>query len=58
MVAIKKFIRDESGASAIEYGLLAALIALVVAVAAKTVGVNVSGVFGRVSTCLKDGVCQ
>jgi pilus assembly protein Flp/PilA len=35
---IKKFIKDESGATAIEYGLIAALIALVVIGATQLIG--------------------
>jgi len=35
---IKKFIKDESGATAIEYGLIAALIALVIIGVTDTIG--------------------
>lgn len=42
---LRNFIRSESGATAVEYGLLVALIALVVAVAAVTLGQSVSTLF-------------
>ncbi len=38
------------GASAVEYGLLAALIALVIIAAVTTVGTNLKGVFTQIST--------
>jgi pilus assembly protein Flp/PilA len=43
-------IRSEAGVTAIEYGLLAALIALVIIGAVTLVGTNLNGVFTRVST--------
>ena len=47
---IQKFVRDEEGVTAIEYGLIAALIAVVIIVAVKAVGVNLTAVFTKVST--------
>ena len=44
-----KLVRDESGATAIEYGLIAALIAVVIIGALTTVGKNLSGVFNTVA---------
>ena len=41
----KNFARDEEGVTAIEYGLIAALIAVAIIVAAGTVGTNLDGVF-------------
>ena len=38
MQAIKTFINDEAGVTAIEYGLIAALIAVVIIVAVKSIG--------------------
>jgi len=55
--AIRKFAKDETGAGAIEYGLLAALIALVVAAFLPGVSGAINGVFGRVITCLGGGAC-
>ena len=45
-----RFVRDESGATAIEYGLIAALIAVVVIGAVTAVGTNLSSTFTTVST--------
>jgi pilus assembly protein Flp/PilA len=40
---------DESGATAIEYGLIAALIAVGIIAAATTLGTSLSNLFGRIS---------
>ncbi len=45
MNTLKRFIKDESGATAIEYGLIAALIAVGIIVAATTLGENLSTLF-------------
>ncbi len=47
------FLRDESGATAIEYGLIAALIAVVIIAAVTTVGTNLSTTFDKVSGSIK-----
>ena len=47
-----RFVRDESGATAIEYGLIAALIAVAIIGAATTLGTSLTGIFTRVSTSL------
>jgi pilus assembly protein Flp/PilA len=49
---VKKFLANESGATAIEYGLIAALIAVGIIAAATTLGGSVSRLFNRVSTRL------
>ena len=49
MHAFARFLRDESGATAIEYGLIAALIAVVVIAAVTLVGTNLSSTFGTVA---------
>lgn len=46
---LKAFINDENGANAIEYGLLAALIAVAIIVAAGAIGTNLSGLFNYIS---------
>jgi pilus assembly protein Flp/PilA len=43
-----KFIRDEQGATAIEYGLIAALIAVVIIGAVTALGTGLSNTFGTV----------
>ena len=53
MQSFLKFINDESGATAIEYGLIAALIAVVIIGAVTAVGTSLSTTFTSVSTGLK-----
>jgi len=53
MNLISRFVRDESGATAIEYGLIAALIAVVIITGVKAVGSNLSTTFGTINTSLK-----
>jgi pilus assembly protein Flp/PilA len=45
-------VRDEEGATMVEYGLLVALIALVALAAVKTVGTSLSSLFTNVGTSL------
>jgi pilus assembly protein Flp/PilA len=45
----QRFVRDETGATAIEYGLIASIISLLVIGFGKTVAINLSGTFNRVS---------
>jgi pilus assembly protein Flp/PilA len=52
MKTIAKFAKDESGATAIEYGLIAALIAVGIIVAATTLGGNLSGLFNQIGSRL------
>jgi pilus assembly protein Flp/PilA len=52
MTIIARFANDESGATAIEYGLIAALIAVGIIAAATTLGGSLSSLFGRISTKL------
>ena len=47
---IMRFIRDEDGATAIEYGLIAALIAVVIITAVTTLGQNLSTTFNTIAT--------
>lgn len=53
MNLISRFIRDESGATAIEYGLIAALIAVVIITGVTAVGTSLSTTFNDLSTSLK-----
>ena len=52
MLHLKKFFRDESGATAIEYGLIASLIAVVIIGAVSTVGTKISSKFTAVANNL------
>lgn len=47
---LKHLVRDESGATAIEYGLIAALIAVAAIAAFQLVGTNLSSIFNTVAT--------
>ncbi|WP_082819064.1 Flp family type IVb pilin [Cupriavidus nantongensis] len=47
---IARFIKDERGATAIEYGLIAGLIALGVAVAASSLGTSISTGFTNLAS--------
>jgi pilus assembly protein Flp/PilA len=50
MFVIRKLIRNEKGATAIEYGLIAALIAVAAIAAMKGVGSTLNTTFSNVST--------
>jgi pilus assembly protein Flp/PilA len=50
MEKVRNFLTDESGASAVEYGLLVALIAVVITAAVTTLGSNLSTKFDSVAT--------
>lgn len=52
MKYLNRLLRDESGATAIEYGLIAALIAIVCITAMTTVGTELRDKFTQVSTAL------
>ena len=52
MTLISSFLKDESGATAIEYGLIAALIAVAVIGALTTLGENASNNFQRVADAM------
>ena len=47
------FLKDESGATAIEYGLIAAGIAVVIIAAVNTVGSKLNGTFTSIANQLK-----
>jgi pilus assembly protein Flp/PilA len=50
---IVSFLKNESGATAIEYGLIAAGIAVAIIAAVNGLGTTLSGTFTTVSTSLK-----
>ncbi|WP_424982289.1 Flp family type IVb pilin [Maritalea sp. S77] len=50
MKLVKRFLNDESGATAIEYGLIAALIAVVIIGAATALGDSLIGIFNQITT--------
>lgn len=53
MSSVKRFLCDESGATAIEYGLIAAGIAVAIIAAVQALGTALSTTFGSVQTALK-----
>ena len=54
MKIFRKLLKNEKGATAIEYGLIAALIAVAAITATKGVGSAVSGKMVTVSTCMNN----
>lgn len=44
-MAVRSFLRDEEGVTAIEYGLIASLIAVAIIVGATAVGVSLNDIF-------------
>ena len=46
---IVRFMREEDGATAVEYGLMVALIAVVIIVSVTTLGVNLNNLFSNVA---------
>jgi pilus assembly protein Flp/PilA len=55
MTFINKLFRDEAGATAIEYGLIAALIAVAAIVGMQALGSTLQGTFNNVSTKMAPG---
>jgi pilus assembly protein Flp/PilA len=55
MERIKNFFKDESGASAVEYGLLVALIALVIIGAVSSLGGSLSAKFQEAADSIGGG---
>jgi pilus assembly protein Flp/PilA len=53
MSNFKRFIRDEQGATAIEYGLIAAGIAVAIISMARLAGSNLSSTFSKIADNLK-----
>lgn len=56
MNIVTRFLKDESGATAIEYGLIAALIAVGIITAAGLVGTNLVTIFENIAAGLKGAV--
>ena len=50
---VTRFVKDESGATAIEYGLIAALISVVLITVLTTLGTNLNTKFTNISNALK-----
>jgi pilus assembly protein Flp/PilA len=54
LTATGNFLRDEEGVTAIEYGLIAVLIALAIIVGAGALGTQLNTTFQGIADCLKD----
>jgi pilus assembly protein Flp/PilA len=52
MGKLRNFFKDESGATAVEYGLLVALIAMVIITVVTTLGTNLSSKFNLIATAI------
>ncbi len=52
---LKSFKKDTSGATAIEYGLIAALIAVVIITSVTLIGQRLNGTFNNIGTRLAPG---
>lgn len=50
---IRRFLQDDNGATAIEYGLIAAGISVAIILAVQTLGTNLNTTFSSVSGALK-----
>jgi pilus assembly protein Flp/PilA len=53
MLKVSAFLKNQSGATAIEYGLIAAGISIVIVASVQSVGSTLNGIFSTVSTQLK-----
>jgi pilus assembly protein Flp/PilA len=53
MSFVSRFLKDESGATAIEYGLIAAAIAVVIIGAVQTLGTNIDSTFQEVAGAMQ-----
>jgi len=49
---VQSFLREEDGAAAIEYGLIAALIAVAIIVGAMALGTSLNDIFTRLGACM------
>ena len=49
---LARFVRDESGVTAMEYGMIAALIAVVILGVLQGVGTNLNATFGKISSAV------
>ena len=56
MKQFKMFMQDEDGASAVEYGLLVALIAAAIILTVQGLGTTLDGVFSGVNTALSGAI--
>ena len=53
MHTLRRFLKDETGATAIEYGLIAALVSVAAILTLTTLGTNLTGTFTDISNELQ-----
>jgi len=58
MLNLKKFLKNEDGATAIEYGLIAALIAVVIIAAVSALGTEISTTFTNIDDAMSTANSQ
>jgi pilus assembly protein Flp/PilA len=51
-LALRRLVRDEDGATAVEYGLIVGLIAVVIVATLAAIGTDLNTIFGNVRDCL------
>lgn len=49
---IKRFLKEEDGVTAIEYGLIAGLVAVAIIAGASTVGTSLNSTFSKIGACV------
>ena len=57
---IRKFARDEEGASAVEYGMMVGLIAVAIIITVAAIGTQLNTLFGNIRDCIQtppEGIC-
>ncbi len=52
MNLLKRFLKDEAGVTALEYGLIAACVAVAIIVSVQALGTSISGAFTAVTTAM------
>lgn len=49
---VKSFLQDEEGVTAIEYGLIASLVAVAIVAGAGQLGLSLNTLFGKIAACI------
>ncbi|EMH2960340.1 Flp family type IVb pilin [Burkholderia multivorans] len=49
---IKRFLKEETGVTAIEYGLIAGLISVVILASVSSIGTGLEGMFQKIALCV------
>ena len=57
ILATRHFLQDEEGVTAIEYGLIAVLVAVAIIVGAGALGLQLNTTFQEIATCIGGGAC-